>query len=83
MSARLAAMNDAATSAIDLKLLIPDDFANEQSTLQGANEAFSGLLHIEHIEDVLRRLEAMVSTAKAEGRKPHDEVGNMHLVFIG
>lgn len=67
----------------NFKLLLEDDFAGEETSSLKAREAFAGLEHIEHIEAVLNKFEAMVATATEEGRKPHEEMANMHMLFLG
>jgi len=70
-------------SGMDMKLLIPADFAGEETSVEKAREAFADLQNIEHIEAVLNKFEAMVATCKEEGRKPHEEIANMHMLFLG
>lgn len=67
----------------NFKLLLEEDFAGEETSSLKAREAFAGLEHIEHIEAVLSKFEAMVATATEEGRKPHEEMANMHMLFLG
>ena len=69
--------------SVNYKLLLDEDFGSEETSALKAREAFAGLEHIEHIESVLHKFEAMVATAQEEGRKPHEEMANMHMLFLG
>lgn len=80
LSARLS---KAGNSGMDMKLLIPADFAGEETSVEKAREAFADLQNIEHIEVVISKFEAMVAICKDEGRKPHEEIANMHMLFLG
>jgi len=45
----------------NMKVLINDDFAGEETSVEKAREAFADLENIEHIEAVINKFEAMVS----------------------
>jgi len=64
-------------------MLIKSDFAGEETSVQNARDAFAGLEHIDHITSVIDRLEAMVETAKEEGKRPHDVLSDCHMLFLG
>ena len=80
LSARLTKNNPPVANP---KLLIPDDFAGEEVTLEKARDAFNGLENIEHILAILDKFEAMVQTAKEDGKKPHEVMANCHMLFLG
>ena len=65
------------------KLLLPGDFAGEEVSLEKARDAFNGLDHIEHILAVLNKFEALVETAKDEGKKPQEVISDCHMLFLG
>jgi hypothetical protein len=81
LSARVSTMP--AGTAVNMKLLIDEDFAGEETSAEKAREAFAGLENMEHIEYIVDKLEAMVATATEEGKKPHEEMANMHMLFLG
>lgn len=81
LSARVSKM--LAGSVVNMKLLIDDDFAGEETSAEKAREAFAGLENMEHVEYIVDKLEAMVATATEEGKKPHEEMANMHMLFLG
>jgi thiol-disulfide isomerase/thioredoxin/AAA+ superfamily predicted ATPase len=80
---RMSKITSSDASMKNRKLLIRDDFAGEETSVQKAREAFAGLDHMGHIDAILNKFEAMVSVAIDEGRKPHEELANMHMLFLG
>jgi len=68
---------------LDRNLLVREDFAGEETSLQKARDAFAGLDNIEHIEVIIDKLEALVQTAKEEGKKPHEVLADCHMLFLG
>lgn len=83
LSQRLSQMTSAVPESTSMKLLLKEDFAGEETSSEKAREAFAGLENMGHIEAILDKMEAIVATALAEGRKPHEEMTNMHMLFLG
>ena len=80
MSARIS---KAAPGTIrNMKLLIKDDFTGEELSVANAREAFSDLLNIDHITEVIDKFEGLVTTALEENRKPSDEIANMVILIL-
>ena len=72
-----------AGSIRNMKLLIKEDFAGEETSPLKAREAFADLMHIEHITAVIDKLEGLVNTCLEEGKSPSDAIANMHMLFLG
>ncbi len=54
----------------DSDLLIRADFVKEELSAEKGLEAFSKLVNIEHIQEVLFKLKAVIEAAKADGKNP-------------
>jgi len=67
----------------DHRLLIESDFAGEEMTFAKAREAFAGLENLEHIYEVLDKLEASVTNALAEGKLANSVLQDQHMLFLG
>ena len=81
-SSNLAAL-EAAEQDVHHRLLREEDFSVEKLSSSAARAAFAGLEHMGHVDAVLDRLEALVSTAKEEGKKPHEVMADCHMLFLG
>ena len=77
LSARIS--KAAVGTVINKKLLLDEDFAGEETSVEKAREAFAGLENMDHIAAILDKFEAMVSIAKEEGRKPHE----VKYIYLG
>jgi SpoVK/Ycf46/Vps4 family AAA+-type ATPase/DNA-binding transcriptional MerR regulator len=65
------------------RLLIPSDFAGDETSAEKAREAFNGLEFMDHVTEVIDELEAAMEVAVSEGKNPQAVVHNMHLIFHG
>ena len=59
------------------------DFIKEEVDPDKARDAFSKLYNMEHIQEVLDDLEAIIIEATQEGRDPADILADQHMVFVG
>jgi hypothetical protein len=77
-SSSLAAL-EAAEQDVHHRLLRQEDFSVEILSSTLARAAFAGLEHMGHIDAVLDRLEALVATAKEEGKKARTHLLSLSL----
>ena len=69
-----------------LLMLVPylgKDFIKDEVDPEKARDAFSKLYNMEHIQEVLDDLEAIIIEATQEGRDPADILADQHMVFVG
>jgi len=69
-----------------LLMLVPclgKDFIKDEVDPEKARDAFSKLYNMEHIQEVLDDLEAIIIEATEEGRDPADILADQHMVFVG
>ena len=78
-SARLSA----GQNVTDMKLLLPEDFDGEITSLEKAREAFADLQNIDHVMSVLNSYEAMCCVADDEGTPRHELLSDCHMLFLG
>ena len=64
-------------------MLVLADFITEETSADKAKEAFDGMVNVEHIMEVVERLEATVNQAKSEGKTPASILENSHMIFTG
>jgi len=67
----------------DPDLLVRSDFIPEEVNVEQAREAFASLYNVEHIMQVMDRLEALILAATADGREPAEILADAHMVFVG
>jgi len=67
----------------DPDVLVRSDFIPEEVKVEQAREAFSCLYNVEHIMQVMDRLEALIFAATADGREPAEILADAHMVFVG
>ena len=53
-------------------ILTRADFTNEELSVKKAREAFSNMINIDHVEQVMFELESVIEAAKADGKDPAD-----------
>ena len=57
-------------------ILIKADFTNEELSVKKGRDAFSQMIHLDHIEAVLFELESLIEAAKADGKDPAEILAN-------
>jgi hypothetical protein len=69
----------------DPDVLVRRDFIpkEEADAAAAARGAFDNMYNTGHIVDVLDKLEALIVTAKQDGRTPADVLADSHMVFVG
>jgi len=64
-------------------LLLRSDFIQNEMDVASSSDAFANLYNMDHINEVLDELEAIILQAKADGREPADVLADNHMVFMG
>ena len=68
----------------DPDVLVRRDFIpKEEADAAAARGAFDNMYNTGHIVDVLDKLEALIVTAKGDGRTAADVLADSHMVFVG
>jgi hypothetical protein len=73
------AQGNTSTSPLQPDVLLRADFVIEDLSEEKGLETFSKLVNIEHINEVLFNLKAVVEAAKADGKNPADILADRYI----